>query len=73
MATGKIKFFDTRKAFGFIVPDEGGSDVFVHVSAVAPSSPPLVEGMRVMFEVEADRRSGKTKAANVRPAGNDGR
>lgn len=48
-------------------------DVFVHVSAVAPGTPLLSEGMRVTFELGSDRKTGKSKAENVRPAGNDGR
>lgn len=73
MATGTVKFFNAERGFGFIVPDETGSDVFVHVSAVAQGAPLLTEGMRGTFEVTTDRKNGKTKAANVRPVGNDSR
>ena len=73
MATGTVKFFNTERGYGFIKPDNGGTDVFVHISGLADASVSLAEGMRVMFEEGADRKTGKMKAANVRPAGNDGR
>ncbi len=65
MATGTIKFFNDEKGFGFITPDAGGVDVFVHVSAVQGSSV-LREGTKVSFEVGQDRRTGKSKAEDVR-------
>jgi CspA family cold shock protein len=73
MPTGTVKFFNETRGFGFIVPDEGGPDMFVHVSAIAHGMPELTEGMRVVFDVTTDRRNGKTKAENVRSAGNDRR
>jgi CspA family cold shock protein len=73
MATGVVKFFNTERGFGFIVPDQGGPDMFVHVTAIAAGAPALTEGTRVTFEVTTDRKNGKTKADNVRPAGNDER
>ena len=66
MATGTVKFFNADRGFGFIKPEDGGADMFVHVSGIAPGAPLLAEGMRVTFEVGTDRKNGKTKAANVR-------
>jgi CspA family cold shock protein len=67
MAIGIVKFFNSQKGFGFITPESGGSDVFVHVSAVeAAGLSSLVEGQKVSFEVVSDR--GKTKAANLQTA-----
>lgn len=64
--TGTVKFFNGRKGFGFIIPDEGQADVFVHVTAVERSGiGPLGEGMRVSFEVEPDRRGKGPKAINL--------
>ncbi len=63
MATGTVKWFNTSKGFGFIQPDDGGQDVFVHVSAVERAGlMGLNEGDQVAFELEQDRRSGKTSA-----------
>ena len=64
MATGTIKFFNDDKGFGFITPDNGGQDVFVHVSALQGSGS-LREGDKVSFEVGQDRKTGKSKAENV--------
>ncbi len=64
MATGTIKFFNDDKGFGFITPDNGGQDVFVHASALQGSGP-LREGDKVSFEVGQDRKTGKSKAENV--------
>jgi CspA family cold shock protein len=64
MATGKVKFFNGQKGFGFIQPDEGGPDVFVHISALERSGiGNLVEGQKVKFEVVTER--GKKAAANL--------
>lgn len=66
MTTGTVKFFNTTKGFGFIQPDNGGTDVFVHVSAVERSGMrSLVEGQKVQYEVVQDKRSGKSSAENL--------
>jgi len=66
MATGTVKFFNSQKGFGFIQQEGGGPDVFVHVSAVERAGMRgLVEGQKVSFDIEADRRSGKSAAANL--------
>lgn len=66
MATGTVKFFNHTRGFGFITPDEGGNDVFVHASAVERAGmPPLNEGQKLSFDVEMDQRSGKSAAANL--------
>lgn len=65
MATGTVKFFNTQKGFGFIQQDEGGADVFVHISDVERSGMyDLRDGQKVSFEIVNDNR-GKTKAANL--------
>ena len=64
MATGTVKFFNGDKGFGFITPENGGTDVFVHVSALGASS--LSEGQRVSYELGQDRKTGKSRAENVR-------
>lgn len=65
MATGTVKWFNTTKGYGFIQPDEGGKDVFVHISAVERSGlPGLKDGQKVSFELATDR--GKTSAANLK-------
>jgi CspA family cold shock protein len=67
MAIGTVKFFNTTKGFGFIQPEDGGKDVFVHVSAVEKAGmPPLTEGQRVQFEVIEER--GRSAAGNLSPA-----
>jgi CspA family cold shock protein len=69
MATGTVKWFNTTKGYGFIQPDDGGKDVFVHVSAVERSDVgSLTEGQKVGFELERDRRSGKESAVNLKNA-----
>ncbi len=65
MATGTVKFFNNDKGFGFITPENGGQDVFVHVSALQGSAS-LREGQQVSFDVGQDRKTGKAKAENVR-------
>ena len=67
MVYGTVKFFNQEKGFGFITPDEGGQDVFVHVSAVQGSTL-LRDGQRVSYEVGQDRRTGKSRAEGVRGA-----
>jgi CspA family cold shock protein len=64
MATGTVKFFSHDKGFGFITPENGGQDVFVHVSALQQGGS-LREGDKVSFEVGQDRKTGKSKAENV--------
>lgn len=69
MTTGTVKFFDSIKGFGFIQPENGGSDVFVHVSAVERAGMrSLVEGQKVSFEIAKDSRSGKFAAQNLQAA-----
>lgn len=66
--TGTVKFFNTEKGYGFIRPDDGGRDVFVHVSAVTRSGlGTLAEGQRVSFEVEPDKRGKGPKAIDLQP------
>ncbi|WP_429819391.1 cold-shock protein [Ensifer sp. B1-9] len=65
MATGKVKFFNADKGFGFITPDAGGTDVFVHVSALQYGDV-LREGQSVSYDLGQDRKTGKSKAENVR-------
>ena len=68
--TGTVKFFNQSKGFGFITPDEGGKDVFVHVTAVEQSGiGSLDEGMRVSFDTEPDKRGKGPKAVNLQRAG----
>lgn len=65
MATGTVKWFNATKGFGFIQPDDGGKDVFVHVTAVQKAGlTGLNEGQKVSFELASDR--GKTSAANLK-------
>jgi CspA family cold shock protein len=67
---GVVKWFNPTKGFGFIKPDDGGEDLFVHVSAVEQSGlRGLEEGQTVAYEVELDRRKGKTSAVNLRVTG----
>jgi cold shock protein len=69
MATGTVKFFNAQKGYGFIVQDNGDPDVFVHISAVERAGMQnLNEGQKVSFDVEADRRSGKSAATNLQAA-----
>ena len=66
MAVGTVKFFNTTKGFGFIAPDGGGKDVFVHISAVERSGMAgLNEGQKVSFDLEKDRQ-GRDSAANLK-------
>ena len=66
MKTGTVKFYNDQKGFGFIQPDDGGKDVFVHATALeAAGMRGLVEGQKISFDVQADRRSGKDAAANL--------
>lgn len=64
--TGTVKFFNTSKGFGFITPDGGAKDVFVHVSALERSGiPHLQDGQKVTFETEPDRMGKGPKAVNL--------
>ncbi len=66
MATGTIKWFNSEKGFGFIQPETGGTDVFVHISAVERAGlRSLAEGQKLQYEVVADRRTGKSSADNL--------
>ncbi|MGW8205593.1 MAG: cold-shock protein [Hyphomicrobiaceae bacterium] len=65
--TGIVKFFNTQKGYGFITPDDGGNDVFVHVTAVERSGIGLLnEGMRISFETEPDKRGKGPKAVELK-------
>ncbi|MBY6243002.1 cold-shock protein [Methylosinus sp. Sm6] len=63
MQTGVVKWFNSQKGFGFIQPDSGGADVFVHISAVERAGlRGLAEGQKISYETVIDRRSGKSSA-----------
>lgn len=67
MANGTVKWFNSQKGFGFIQPDEGGSDVFVHISAVERAGlRDLNEGQKVSYEITQDRRTGKSSADQLK-------
>ena len=69
MQIGTVKWFNGQKGFGFIQPDEGGADVFVHISAVERAGmASLHEGQKVSFELERDKRSGKMSAGQLQSA-----
>jgi CspA family cold shock protein len=69
MNKGTVKWFNNQKGFGFIQPEDGGKDVFVHISAVERAGmSTLNEGQKVSFDVTADRRTGKSAAENLRAA-----
>ena len=69
MTTGTVKFFNSTKGFGFIQPDDGAADVFVHISAVERAGMrTIVEGQKLSFEVVKDNRSGKSAAENLQAA-----
>jgi cold shock protein len=66
MAKGTVKWFNSKKGFGFIQPDDGGNDVFVHISAVERAGMhSLNEGQKVSYDVVADRKTGKSSAQNL--------
>ena len=67
MATGTGKWFNGQKGFGFIAPDDGGNDVFVHISAVERAGlSGLAEGQKISYEVKVDTKRGKSSAENLR-------
>jgi len=69
MQVGTVKWFNAQKGFGFIQPEKGGPDVFVHISAVERAGmSSLNEGQKVSFEIVADKRSGRTSAGNLQAA-----
>ena len=69
MEKGTVKWFNSTKGYGFIQPEDGGKDVFVHISAVERSDlRALTEGQRVGYELEKDRRTGKESAVNLKSA-----
>jgi len=70
MTTGTVKWFNATKGFGFIQPDNGGKDAFVHISAIERAGlGTLSEGQKVEFELVTDRRSGKQSADNLKAVG----
>lgn len=70
MTTGTVKWFNATKGFGFIQPDDGGKDAFVHISAVERAGlGTLNEGQKVQFELVSDKRSGKMSADNLKALG----
>ena len=67
MNTGTVKWFNDQKGYGFIQPDNGGKDVFVHVTAVERSGlRGLTEGQKISYELQTDQRSGKTSAVDLK-------
>jgi CspA family cold shock protein len=67
MSTGSVKWFNSQKGFGFIQPDDGGKDVFVHISAVERAGMHnLNEGQKISYDVVADPKTGKSSADNLR-------
>ena len=66
---GRVKWFDSHRGFGFIVPDEGGADVFVHITAVEQADlRGLDEGQKVSYEIQVDEKRGKSSATNIKAA-----
>ncbi|MEM8812265.1 MAG: cold-shock protein [Pseudomonadota bacterium] len=69
MQTGTVKFYNTQKGYGFIQPDGGGKDVFVHATALERAGMMgLVEGQKVSFDTREDRRTGKMAVDNIQAA-----
>ena len=67
MTIGTVKWFNPQKGFGFIQPEDGSKDVFVHISAVERAGmASLREGQKISFDLEADQRSGKSSATNLK-------
>jgi CspA family cold shock protein len=68
MPIGKVKWFNSQKGFGFIEPEGGGNDVFVHISAVGRAGlSNLAEGQRISYDEQRDPKRGKTSAENIKP------
>ena len=66
MANGTVKWFNATKGYGFIAPEDGASDVFVHASALERAGlPGLIDGQKVSYDLEKDRKSGKMSAGNL--------
>jgi CspA family cold shock protein len=69
MATGTVKWYNDTKGYGFIQPDNGGKDIFVHATALERAGMRgLAEGQKISYEVESDRRTGKESATNLQKA-----
>jgi CspA family cold shock protein len=69
MSSGTVKWFNNQKGFGFVQPEDGGQDVFVHISAVERAGMgSLSEGQKITYDVVADQRTGKSSAENLRTA-----
>ena len=70
MPTGTVKWFNTQKGYGFIQPDEGGADVFVHITALEKSGlRGLNEGQKIQYDIQNDPKKGKAAAVNIQVAG----
>lgn len=68
MQVGTVKFYNTQKGYGFITPDAGGNDVFVHATALERAGMrSLSEGQKVEFDTMTDRRTGKVAVGNIQP------
>jgi cold shock protein len=66
MATGTVKWFNTQKGYGFVQPDDGGKDIFIHISAVEQAGlKGLKDGQKLSFELITDKRTGRTSAGNL--------
>ncbi len=67
MQLGTVKFYNFKRGFGFIQPDDGGKDVFIHATALERSGAHILnEGQKVTFDIQEDRRSGRISVSNIR-------